>query len=203
MGKEEVLDVIERWEATGLLYGLPIYEKEELSLIFDNVTRVLLSKDAMEKIPEDVYEILNEVIFPVTRRLYRRVGVRFDVEEMLSELMVKVNDSIEDLKKPVTKENNPIVKFSIDFADGYEDEETNKKMFTKEQYEKRVDKTLEYVKKVLLSEEKVGNIDRLEKKDWSIKFLESKSTESATRVWNQKMALQLLQSVISDTNRGI
>lgn len=199
---EGILEVISRWEATGLLYGLPPYEKEDLAQIFDNVTRILLSKESLEKIPKDIFEVLNEVIFPVTRRLYRRVSSNFDSEEMVTDLLEKVTKSMDRLTKPVTKESNPIVEFSIDFADSYEDEKTLEKTFSTEEYEQRVDTTLEHLKKVLMSDMKVTNVNRSEG-DWEIKTMTNKSTESATRTWNQKMGIQLLQSVFSDTNRGI
>ena len=39
---EDVLNVVERWQSLGFLEGLPILEKTELALIYDNATRLLL-----------------------------------------------------------------------------------------------------------------------------------------------------------------
>ena len=42
--EEEILEVVQRWEHTGLLYGLPLYEKQELAPLYDNVARIIVSK---------------------------------------------------------------------------------------------------------------------------------------------------------------
>ena len=42
--EDDILEIVQRWDNTGLLYGLPMYEKQELAPIFENVTRVALSK---------------------------------------------------------------------------------------------------------------------------------------------------------------
>jgi hypothetical protein len=42
--EEDLLDVVQRWDNTGLLVHLPIYEKQELAPIFDNAARIFLSK---------------------------------------------------------------------------------------------------------------------------------------------------------------
>jgi hypothetical protein len=88
MEKEEILDVLQRWESTGLLTGLPPWEKEELALLYDNVTRVMLSK--ADVLDEHVYETLGDVTLPTTRRLYRRVGINFEINKMVDELTDRV-----------------------------------------------------------------------------------------------------------------
>ena len=85
---EEILDIVNRWENTGLLYGLPLYEKQELAPIFDNISRVALSKTNKDELSMTVLEDLEDTMFPICRRLYRRVGSEFDVEKML-DLLIK------------------------------------------------------------------------------------------------------------------
>jgi len=184
MEKEEILDVLGRWENTGLLTGLPPWEKEELALLYDNVTRVMLSKAGT--IDEDVYETLSDVTLPSTRRLYRRVGINFDINIMVDDLLDKViknHDKI--ISTPIKDEHgnisNPIVDFCIEFADTYEDDDIKRKTFTKEQYVERVDKVLEMLRTVLLSDEMVSFVDRSDG-DWKIMYSDTKKSPLQTRM---------------------
>ena len=61
----DILNVIQRWESLGLLEGLPVWEKEELAQVYDNATRLLLSEQALKKIPKDVFEIFDNVYIPI------------------------------------------------------------------------------------------------------------------------------------------
>jgi hypothetical protein len=205
MEKEEILDVLGRWENTGLLTGLPPWEKEELALLYDNVTRVMLSKAGT--IDEDVYETLSDVTLPSTRRLYRRVGINFDINIMVDDLLDKViknHDKI--ISTPIKDEHgnisNPIVDFCIEFADTYEDDDIKRKTFTKEQYVERVDKVLEMLRTVLLSDEMVSFVDRSDG-DWKIMYSDTKKSPLQTRMWNQKRAVETLHGVLNETNQGV
>lgn len=205
MEKEEILDVLGRWENTGLLTGLPPWEKEELALLYDNVTRVMLSKAGT--IGDDVYETLSDVTLPSTRRLYRRVGINFDINNMVDDLLNKViknHDKI--ISTPIKDEHgnisNPIVDFCIEFADTYEDEDIKRKTFTKEQYVERVDKVLEILRNVLLSEEMVSFVDRSDG-EWKILYSDTKKSPLQTRMWNQKRAVETLHGVLNETNQGV
>ena len=106
---EDVLNVVERWQSLGFLEGLPILEKTELALIYDNATRLLLSQRSLSKIPKKVQDSMDETIFPICRRLYKRVGPNFDIETMLSTLLESIEDRIHELLLPETKEKYPIV----------------------------------------------------------------------------------------------
>jgi len=205
MEKEEILDVLGRWENTGLLTGLPPWEKEELALLYDNVTRVMLSKAGT--IDEDVYETLSDVTLPSTRRLYRRVGINFDINIMVDDLLDKViknHDKI--ISTPIKDEHgnisNPIVDFCIEFADTYEDDDIKRKTFTKEQYVERVDKVPEMLRTVLLSDEMVSFVDRSDG-DWKIMYSDTKKSPLQTRMWNQKRAVETLHGVLNETNQGV
>lgn len=205
MEKEEILDVLGRWENTGLLTGLPPWEKEELALLYDNVTRVMLSKAGT--IDEDVYETLSDVTLPSTRRLYRRVGINFDINIMVDDLLDKViknHDKI--ISTPIKDEHgnisNPIVDFCIEFADTYEDDDIKRKTFTKEQYVERIDKVLEMLRTVLLSDEMVSFVDRSDG-DWKIMYSDTKKSPLQTRMWNQKRAVETLHGVLNETNQGV
>tara|TARA_R110000803_G_scaffold157924_1_gene222238 strand:- start:7533 stop:8135 length:603 start_codon:yes stop_codon:yes gene_type:complete len=199
MEKEEILDVLGRWGDTGLLNGLPAWEREELALLYDNVTRVMLSKT--DTIDEDTFETLSDVTLPTTRRLFRRVGINFDINKMMDELVKSVVTNIEMLKQPTTKENNPIVDFCVQFADCYEDETIKDKTFTTEQYGERVDKVMDMMRTILLSEDMVSFVDRSED-DWVIKYSETKKSPNQTRVWNQKRAVETLHGILNETNMG-
>jgi hypothetical protein len=194
------VNVIQRWESLGLLEGLPIWEKEELAQVYDNATRLLLS----DKVGKNVFETYSDVYIPICRRLYRRVGINFNIETMMSKLLEEVNkvnpESLKFDKK--IPEKNPIIEFCINFADSYEDEVTNINQLTKEEYESRIEDLLVYLKKVLLDEKMVSFVNR-ENSEWEIKHSEVKKSTQQVRYWNQKIGKQLLTSVLSDINKGI
>ncbi|MHA2403123.1 MAG: hypothetical protein ACXADH_09065 [Candidatus Kariarchaeaceae archaeon] len=198
---DTVLEVIQRWEATGFLYGLPLWEKEELSLLYDDAAKLILSKKAIG-IPRDTFEAMNEVVFPVVRRLYRRVGVNFDIENMMSVLLGEVEEGKVEIMGKTTKESNPIVEFSVNFADNYEDQKTSEKRFSDEEYIERVDKILTYTKDILLSKKMVSFVDRTDS-DWKIIYSDEKKSSQAIRLWNQKVGMELIRTTLMDTNRGI
>jgi hypothetical protein len=205
MEKEEILDVLQRWEGTGLLTGLPPWEKEELALLYDNVTRVMLSKaDSLE---EHVYETLGDVTLPTTRRLYRRVGINFEINKMVDDLTRRVQENYEAINVPPNKDEqgnltNPIVEFCVEFADLYSDESIKKKIFSKEQYSERVDKLLDTVKTVLLSDDMVSFVDRSDN-DWKIMYSDTKKSPNQVRMWNQKRAIETLHGILNETNQGV
>jgi hypothetical protein len=209
----DILNVIQRWEALGLLYGLPLWEKEELSQVYDNAARLILHEES-KNIPKKIYENLNEVTFPILRRLYRRVGLNFDIEILMSKLLEELhnNPKLSILPSPKvssqeeinieTDKYNKLTKFCVEFADKYEDSETVKNQFSDEDYEERVDKLLNTVKDVLLNKNITSFIDRTST-DWKIILSDKKSSKMNTRYWNQKISKELLTSVLSDTNKGI
>lgn len=200
MEKEETLEVLQRWESTGLLTGLPPWEKEELALSYDNVTRVMLSK--AEELQPEQFETLCDVTLPTTRRLYRRVGLNFDINNMVDELVNKVRKHYHEIILPATKGSNPIVEFCVEFADTYEDGDTKRKIFSAEQYEERVDKMLVMLKDVLLSDKMVSFVDRIEG-DWKLMFSDTKKSPGQIRIWNQKRAIETLHGILNETNQGI
>lgn len=199
MEKEEILDVLERWGDTGLLNGLPAWEREELALLYDNVTRVMLSK--ADTVDEGIFETLSDVTLPTTRRLFRRVGINFDINKMMDELVKSVVENMETLKQTVTKENNPIVNFCVTFADCYEDDTIRYKTFTTKEYEERIDKVMDMMRTILLSEDMVSFVDRSED-NWVIKYSDTKKSPNQTRVWNQKRAVETLHGILNETNQG-
>lgn len=194
------VNVIERWESLGLLEGLPIWEKEELAQIYDNATRLMLAG----KVEKNVFENYSDVYIPVCRRLYRRVGINFDIELMMSKLLEEIiKIGPEGLKfDKKFPENNPVIEFCINFADSYEDDITNINQPTKEEYETKIENLLVFLKKVLLDEKMVSFVNR-ENSEWEIKHSEAKKSTQQVRYWNQKIGKQLLTSVLSDINKGI
>ena len=205
--EDDILEIVQRWDNTGLLYGLPMYEKQELAPIFENVTRVALSKYSNKEVPRNISDLMDSVMFPICRRLYRRVGSDFDIEKMINDLIKKVTENQDmltqnDGKTIKDKPVNPIVSFCIDFADIYEDEIINKKQFNSEEYTERVDKILDSLRTILLNNEMVSFIDRTNS-DWKIILSDSKKSGKQTRYWNQKIAQEVLLSTLQDTNKGI
>lgn len=205
MEKEEILEVLQRWESTGLLTGLPPWEKEELALLYDNVTRVMLSK--AEQLDDNIYETLGDVTLPTTRRLYRRVGINFEINTMVDELTRRVEENYEAINVPPNKDEqgnlvNPIVEFCVEFADTYEDDDIKRKVFSKEQYTERVEKLLDTVRDVLLSNDMVSFVDRSDS-DWKILYSDTKKSPTQVRMWNQKRAIETLHGILNETNQGV
>jgi len=196
---EDLLDTLERWEKTGLLVNLPPHEKQELAVIFDNATRIFLSK----KLSDEIYDIVESTLFPICRRLYRRIGSSFDIEKMVSDLIQKIkeNKNFFKTKDPNTKVN-PIVSFSVNFADIYEDDVINIKQFNDEEYVERVDKLLKIMRQILLNKNLVSFVDRTDG-NWKIAESETKKSEKETRYRNQKIAKEIFENIIKDTNKGI
>lgn len=201
--EEEILEVVQRWDNAGLLYGLPLYEKQELAPLYDNVARVALSKVDLGEMTEHTSDLMDTVMFPICRRLYRRVGSDFNIEKMVSTLIKSVLENKENLTKVVTdKMKNPVVEFCVEFADTYEDEMISKKQFNEEEYTERVDDILTSVREILLNKDMVSFVDRTNS-EWKVMISDSKKSPKQTRYWNQKVAQEILGSIIRDTNKGI
>jgi hypothetical protein len=163
------MEVIARWEPTGFIDGLPVWEKEELAIIYDNSIRLILSDRFMGRLPKEDFELFETCLMPVIRRLYRRIGGNFKLEHMMGQLLGEIKESKDYLKSQPTPEDNPIVSFSVQFADNYEDELTSRQQLTNEEYEQEVDKMLKYLRQVLLNEKMVTNVDKNEN-EWVIGF---------------------------------
>jgi hypothetical protein len=196
------MEVISRWEPTGLIDGLPIWEKEELAILYDNTIKLILSNKVISKLPKNVSLLLEECSMPVIRRLYRRIGPNFNLENLLSELLESVIKNESELVLEPTIEFNPIVNFCIDFADNYSDELTSSSELTKEEYTQQVDKVLNYVRKVLLNDGMVSNVDKSDE-EWVLKLSDKTKSVQSTRFWNQKMAKDLLIFSLSEINKGL
>jgi hypothetical protein len=198
--EEEVLDIIHRWDNSGLLYGLPLFEKQELAPLYENITRIILSKDT---IPLNVFEKIEDTIFPICRRLYRRVGSDFDLEKMVNTLIKSVEENFDYLNGNVTEDKkNPVVDFCIQFADTYEDQIITKKQFNDKEYEERVDKILKSLRDILLNKDMVSFVDRTTD-EWKIMLSDTKKSGKQVRYWNQKISTEVLSSTLHDTNKGI
>jgi hypothetical protein len=154
----DILNVVQRWEAVGLLDGLPIMEKTELAQIYDNATRLMLSDRSVQKIPEEISEIYDNFYLPICRRLYKRVGPNFNLETMMGKLLEVVNKRGQDILKPNPEqpEKNPVLDFCIEFADNYEDDKTSKNMLSDEEYEQKIDYLTQKIKEILLNENTVS-----------------------------------------------
>lgn len=197
-----LVNVVERWESLGLLEGLPLEQKYEMAQIYDNATKLLLSDRTLTKVPKKISDTMDDVFIPICRRLYKRVGPEFDLENMMSELLQSVNDSIDEILKPTTKENNPILEFCINFADGYEDEVTNKKSLTKTEYTNEIKNMLTKLEDILLSDKLVSYVDR-NGGDYVLNTKETAKTNNQIRFWNQSVAKNLIETYLSNLNKGL
>lgn len=199
--EDEISDCVSRWSSTGLLYGLPLHEKQELAPIFDNVSRMALSLTDKNKISIKTLEKLEDTMFPICRRLYRRVGFDFDIEKMMDSLIKEIETK--DFSGEVSGDKkNPIVNFCINFADTYEDEVISKKQFSDKEYSERVDKALAILRQILLNKEMVSFVDRTNS-DWKVMLSDAKKSPKQTRYWNQNVSKEFLTAILSDTNKGI
>ena len=204
--EDDILEIVQRWDNTGLLYGLPMYEKQELAPIFENVTRVALSKYSNKEVPRNISDLMDSVMFPICRRLYRRVGSDFDIEKMINDLIKKVTENQDMLtqndKTIKDKFVNPIVSFCIEFADQYSDELINRKQFNETDYKERIVKMLKTIENVLLNPMMTSFIDR-SSDNWVVIDSESISSNKGIRIHNQKVALEVFSNIIKDTNKGV
>lgn len=200
--ENDILNVVQRWEALGVLEGLPILEKTELAQIYDNATRLMLSDRTLSKVPKNITDTLDDVFIPICRRLYKRVGPNFDLEVMLSSLLESVNQNIDEITKPVTKESNPLLNFCVDFADTYEDGLTNKNTLTDEEYSNRIENMVSYLKEILLNDSMVSYVGK-EGDEHKLNLVKSKRTKEQTRFWNQSVAKNFLNSYLSEINKGL
>jgi len=202
--EDEILEVVQRWDQTGLLYGIPLYEKQELAPIYDNITRLVLSKTESGEVSRSLSDMMDSVMYPICRRLYRRVGSEFDYEIMINHLIIRTKENYTKLSQPVDtdKSVNPIVEFCIEFADTYEDDIIVKKQFNDEEYTERVDKIINTLRNILLNKDMISFVDRTNS-DWKLIMSDSKKSPKQTRYWNQKISQEILSAVLRDTNKGI
>ena len=199
--EDEILDAVQRWDHTGLLYGLPLHEKQELAPIFDNVSKIALSLTEKNKISSKTLDKLEDTMFPICRRLYRRVGFDFDVEKMM-ESLIKELEVKEFTDTNIKGEKNPIVQFCIQFSDLYEDENIVKNQFDDEEYEERVDKILETLKTILLNKDMVSFVDKTNP-ECKVMLSDAKKSPKQTRYWNQNVTKEFLSAILNDTNKGL
>jgi len=201
---DDLINVVQRWESLGLLDGLPVLQKTELAQIFDNATRLMLSDRAIRKIPNKVSEMYDNFYIPVCRRLYKRVGPNFNLETMMGNLLEAIDKGGDNILKsdPELPANNPVVDFCVDFSDGYEDELTNKNTLTNEEYEDKLNSVITTIKEVLLNDAMVSYVDRKEGK-YKIELSKAKKSIQQTRFWNQSVAKNFLNSVLSEINKGL
>jgi hypothetical protein len=199
---ESILEIINRWEPLGLLEGLPITEKEELAQLYDTITRMYLSKISDKTLSNESVETISDVMYPTLRRLYRRVGLNINLDTVLSKLIKEVNNNIDAILKPVTKDKNPIVEFCINFADTYEDELTNINSLSDEDYSNKVDEILIKLREILLNKNIISYIEKTSKDGWVLKKSETIKSGTQTRFWNQQKAIDFLKITISETNKN-
>lgn len=201
---DDILNVVQRWEALGLLDGLPITEKTELAQIYDNATRLMLSERSIQRIPEEISEIYDNLYLPICRRLYKRVGPNFNLETMMSKLLEEVNKRGKDIMKfnPEKPEKNPIIDFCVSFADDYEDDKTSKNMLSDEEYEQKIDYLTQKIKEILLNENTVSYVNK-EKEEYNLNIAKTNKPKQQRRFWNQSVAKNLLASALSEINKGL
>lgn len=200
---DDILNTVQRWESLGLLDGLPYQDKTELAQIYDNVTKILLSNFALKRIPKKISDCIDEIYIPVCRRLYRRVGPNFDIDNMLSELIGSIDNeydtvfnkqSFDDIKK------DSVVEFCINFADNYSDEDTNKRSLSDEEYTQNVDNVLSTLKDILLNDRIVMYVD-VNGDDVKLNLSDDVKPKARTRFANQVVAKQYFINILDKINK--
>jgi hypothetical protein len=122
---------------------------------------------------------------------------------MVDSLIKKVKEDKEILlKNNIDSRVNPVVVFSVNFADIYEDETTNKKQFDDDEYLDRVNKLLNTMKEILINKEMVSFVDRTQD-NWEVITSDGKKSDKQIRHWNQKIAREVFETILKDTNKGI
>jgi hypothetical protein len=202
--QEEILNVVERWELSGLLDGLPVVEKTELAQIYDNATRLMLSDMSIKKIPKNISENYENTLIPICRRLYRRVGPNFNLEAMMGDLLEVINKEGDNIFKPNPEKpaSNPIIDFCVNFADNHEDALTNKTVLTTEEYENKINSIILTTKNVLLNDSIVSYVNKKDD-EYIIKLSKANKNTQQTRFWNQSVAKSFLESTLSEINKGL
>jgi histone H3/H4 len=198
----EILNVIERWESLGLLEGIPVIEKADLAQIYDNATKLLLSNLTLRKIPKKVSDLMDEIFIPVCRRIYKRVGPSFMLDNMMSELLEEVNNNIDVLTEETNGVENPIIQFCVNFADNYTDTLTTQNTLSKEEYTDKIKFLISKLETILLNDNMVSYVNK-EDGDYNLKLSDNKKSYEQTRFWNQGVAKQLLESFLSNLNKGL
>jgi len=198
----EILNVIERWESLGLLEGIPVIEKADLAQIYDNATKLLLSNLTLRKIPKKVSDLMDEIFIPVCRRIYKRVGPSFMLDNMMSELLEEVNNNIDVLTEEINGVENPIIQFCVNFADNYTDTLTTQNTLSKEEYTDKIKFLISKLETILLNDNMVSYVNK-EDGDYNLKLSDNKKSYEQTRFWNQGVAKQLLESFLSNLNKGL
>jgi len=199
---DDIINVVQRWESLGLLTGLPPIEKTELAQILDNATRLLLMDFTLNKIPKKVSDVMDEIYIPICRRLYRRVGPFFDLDNMLSELLGSVDEKWDEIfSSEVDKsKKDPVVQFCIDFADSYVDDEISKNVLNDEEYHEKVEVLLSKMREILLNKHIVMYTER-EGDDFVLKTNNEIKPYLRTRFTNQESAKLFLLGFLSDINK--
>jgi endonuclease IV len=141
-------------------------------------------------------------LFRYVEDYIKELGPNFDLDEMLATLLESVNQNIDEIRKPITKENNPLLDFCIDFADTYEDRSTNKNTLTNEEYSNKIENMLSYLRQILLNDSMVSYVGK-EEDEHRLNLVESKRTKEQTRFWNQSIAKNFLNSYLSEINKGL
>lgn len=188
----DVSNVVSRWTTTGLLDGLPTHEKIELSGLYDVMVKIILSNGIDKTNPT-----LEETILLVTRRIYRRVGSDFDYHHMVDSLKTFLENKTDDDIK------NEYVKLIVEFSDTYSDDVILKGEFTDEEYKVRVERLLKTVGEILLSDKLISGLNTEDKNSWVINYSDHVKSGRDIRRHNQKIATEILQQIIKETNKGI
>ncbi len=192
---DEIVNVVSRWETLGLLEGLNFNEKMDLAQIYDDATKLLLSNSFTKTVPKKVSDTMDEVFIPICRRLYRRVGTNFDLENMMSDLLTFVNDNLGDIFSNNTIENH-LVNFCIEFADNYSDELIESVVLSDSDYNDKVEIILNKLRNVLLSDKPISNVD-FNGNEIILNFSNNERSKHQIRFINQNMAKNLLNITLN------
>ncbi len=113
-----------------------------------------------------------------------------------------VYNNIDVLTEETNGVENPIIQFCVNFADNYTDTLTTQNTLSKEEYTDKIKFLISKLETILLNDNMVSYVNK-EDGDYNLKLSDNKKSYEQTRFWNQGVAKQLLESFLSNLNKGL
>ena len=92
----------------GLLEGLPAMGKKRIKNLILDSAKVVIDQIERKSLNDDFLDVYDTVYIPICRRLYRRVGPRFDIK-MMDKLFEELSNNF-NTKEDIESERNEKLK---------------------------------------------------------------------------------------------
>ena len=178
MEGRDLFKVVERWEITGLLEGLPMANKIGLATLYDDITRMLLNSD----LSESELDKLTTFSLMAIKKLYKRVGDNFDLVTFYEKAKIYLIGN----PKPIDKDN------ILEFINTYEDDVISKSKLSDEEYSYRINSVVRAINDILLEKNPVSHIS-----DDGFKYADIEMNNQQLRYWNRRKAIELFTTLLS------